>query len=131
VWEGGDVGVPCVGVVDVEAAGVNFVHPEPAIQIRQGRHARANPAWRECILACLLGTVVSVVDHNFVFVGVAEENIGDYVRGVAVDDLVEEVRGVGERVAAVPAGEDVAEDPDAFAGVFRGLEFGDQEGLHA
>jgi hypothetical protein len=38
------------------------------------------------------------VDHELILVRVAEENIGDYVWAVAVDDLVEEINWVGERV---------------------------------
>ena len=49
------------------------------------------------------------------------------MRREAVDDLVEEVGGVGERVGSVPAGQDVAEDPDAFVIFFGGLEFGGEE----
>jgi hypothetical protein len=60
-------------------------------------------------------------------VGVSEEDAGDDVGREAGDDLVEEVGGVGERVGAVPAGEDVAEDPDAFVGGFGGGEFGCEE----
>ena len=71
--------------------------------------------------------IVGVVDHLFVFVRVAEEDVGDDVRAVAFDDLVEEVGWVGEWVCAVPAAEDVAEEPDSFAGVLRCLEFGDEE----
>jgi hypothetical protein len=58
----------------------------------------------------------------------AEEDVRNHVRAVAVDDLVEEIDTVGERVGAVPAGEDVAEDPNALALVFGVLELGDQEG---
>lgn len=38
------------------------------------------------------------VDHKLVLVRVAEENISNNVRAVAVDDLVEEIDWVGERV---------------------------------
>jgi hypothetical protein len=69
--------------------------------------------------------VEGVVDHELVFMGVAEEDIGDDVRGIASDDLVKIVGGVRERVGAVPAREDVAEDPDALAIVFGFLEFAD------
>ena len=103
VGEGGDVRVPSVGVVDFEVAGVDFVHSEAAVEIRQGGYAGADPAGGEGIGARLLGAVVGVVDHDFVFVRVPEEDVGDYVWGVAVDDLVEEVGGVWEWVGAVPA----------------------------
>ena len=54
--------------------------------------------------------------------GVAEEDIGDDVRGIAGDDLIEVVCGVGERVRAIPAREDVAEDPNALDVVTVGLQ---------
>ena len=59
---------------------------------------------------------------------VPEKDVRDDVRSVAVDDLVEEVGGVLERVGAVPAGEDVGDEPDAFTGIFSFLELGDDEG---
>ena len=129
--EGGDVGVVGGGVVDVEVAGVDDVHAVAGVEVGERGDGRADPGGGEGRGRGLGGAVVGVVDHEFVFVRVAEEDVGDDVGRVAVDDLVEEVAGVGERVGAVPAGEDVAEDPDAFVGVFGGLEFRDQEGEHA
>lgn len=52
---------------------------------------------------------MGVVDHELVFVGVSKEDVRDDVGGVAVDDLVEQVRRVGEGVRPVPAAEDVAD----------------------
>jgi hypothetical protein len=69
--------------------------------------------------------IEGVVDHELVFMGVAEEDIGDDMRGIASDDLVEIVGGVREWVRAVPARENVAEDPDALAIVFGLLELVD------
>ena len=89
VREGRDVGIPGVGIVDLEGAGVNFVHSEAAVEVCQGRDAGADPAWGESVFAGALGSVVCVVDHDFVFVGVAKEDIGNYVGRVAVNDLVE------------------------------------------
>lgn len=73
------------------------------------------------------GGVVGVVEHDLIFVGVAKEDPGDDVGRESIDNLVEEVGGVGERVGTVPAGEDVGEDPDAFVGGFGGEEFFGQE----
>jgi hypothetical protein len=60
--------------------------------------------------------------------GMAEEDVGDDVRGIAGDDLIEVVCGVGDRIRAIPAREDVAEDPDALAFVFGILELADHPG---
>lgn len=59
---------------------------------------------------------------------VSEEEVRDNVGAIAVDDLVEEIGGIREGVGAVPAGENVAKDPDALAFIFGVLEFGDQKG---
>jgi hypothetical protein len=72
--------------------------------------------------------VEGVVDHELVFVGVAKEDIGDDVRGIASDDLVEIVGGVRDRVGAIPAREDVAKDPDALTIVFGVLKLADHPG---
>lgn len=69
--------------------------------------------------------VEGVVDHELVFVRVAKEDAGNDMRRVAGDNLVEVIAGVGKRVRAVPAGQDVAEDPHAFAFIFGILEFAD------
>ena len=125
--EGIDIRIPGIGVVDVEGGGVDFVEAEAAVEIGEGRDARADPARSQCVGGGLHGAVLGVVDHDFVFVGVAEEDAGDDVGGVAVDDLVEEVGRVRKRVGTVPAGEDVAEDPDTLFGIFGGLQLLDHE----
>lgn len=102
-----DVRVESVRIVDVEAASVDLVQPETGVEVRERRDTGAYPTGRERIRSRLSGTVVGVVDHELVFVCVAEEDVGDNVRAVALDDLVEEVGWVWERVAAVPAREDV------------------------
>ena len=72
--------------------------------------------------------VERVVDHELVFVRVAEEDVGDDVRRVARDDLVEVVGRVRDRVRPVPAREHVAEDPDALAFVFGVLQLANHPG---
>jgi len=82
-------------------------------------------------LTRLLGAVGSVVDHDLVFVSMAEENVRDHMGRVAVDDLIEEICGVRKRIGTIPAGKHVPDDPDTLAGVFGRLEFGDEKRLHA
>ena len=131
VGEGGDVGVEGVGVVDVEVASVDFVHPEAAVEVCQGRDAGAYPSWSESIFAGLLGTIICVVDHDFVFVRVAKEDISNHVWGVAVNDLIEQVRWVRERIRTIPACKDMTKNPDAFTSIFCSLQLRDQESLHS
>ena len=50
-----------------------------------------DPGGDERVRSGLRGAVLVVVDAHLVAVGVAEEDVGDHVRGVAVHDLVEEV----------------------------------------
>lgn len=113
---------------DIEGIRVDLVHAEAGVDVRERRDRGANPAGRESMGEVLDRAVEGVVDHELVFVGVAEEDIGDDMRGIAGDDLIEVVGGVGERVGAVPASEDVAEDPDALAFVFGLLELADHPG---
>ena len=102
-WEGVHVRVEGVGVVDVEGACVDLVEAEAAVEICQRGDAGADPPWCQCCVKGLDAAVVGVVDHLLVLVRVAEEDVGDDVRGVAVYDLVEEVCWVGEGVCPVPA----------------------------
>lgn len=55
--------------------------------------------------------------------GVAEEDISNHVWRVSVDNLVEEVCRIGDRVGAVPSTQDVTHDPDALTGILCFLEF--------
>jgi hypothetical protein len=41
--------------------------------------------------------------RDLVFVCVSKEDVGNDVRRVAVDDLVEQVCGVGQRIRAIPS----------------------------
>ena len=92
--EGRDVGVPGVGFVDFEGAGVDLVHAEAAVEVAEGGYGWADPAWGLGVRGGALCAVFGVVDHDFIFMGVAEEDAGDYMGGVAIHDLVEEVGGV-------------------------------------
>lgn len=114
-----------VRVVDVEVGRVDLVEAEGGVHVGQRGDAGADPGGCEGGGGVDGGCVVCVEEGEVVFVGVAEEDAGDDVRRVAVDDLVEEVAWVGEGVGAVPAAGDVADDPDAFARVFGFLEFAD------
>lgn len=107
---------------------IDLVHTEPGVDVRERRDRGTNPAGREGMGGVSDRAVEGVVDHELVFVGVAEEYVGDDVRGIASNNLVEIVGGVGDRVRAVPAREDVAEDPDALAFVFGVLELADHPG---
>jgi hypothetical protein len=113
---------------DIEGIRVDLVHAEAGVDVGERRDRGANPAGHEGMSGVLDRAIEGIVDHELVFVSVAEEDIGDDVRGVTGDDLVEVVGGVGERVGAIPAREDVAEDPDALAFVFGLLEFADHPG---
>jgi hypothetical protein len=62
---------------------------------------------------------------------VAEEDIGNDMWGVALDDLVQHIRAVGHGVGPVPAAENVAHDPDALAGILGFLELLDEKAEHA
>ena len=113
---------------NIEGIRVDLVHAEAGVDIRERRDRGANPAGHEGMGRVLDRAVEGVVDHELVFVSVAEEDVGDDVRGIAGDDLIEVVGGIGEGVGAVPAREDVAEDPDALAFVFGLLELADHPG---
>ena len=126
-----DVGIPSVGLVNLERASVYFIHPEAAVEVGEGRDAGTNPAEGLGIGGGSSGAVVCIVDHHFVFVGVAEKDIGNDVWGVAVDNLIEEVSWIVQRVRAIPAGQHVPDDPDSLLRVFGSLKFLNQEVEHA
>ena len=77
--EGVDVGVEGVGVRDVEGVGVDFVHAEAGVKVRERGDGGADPAGGERVGRVLDGAVEGVIDHELVFVGVAEEYVGDDV----------------------------------------------------
>lgn len=60
-WEGGDVAVEGVGVVDAEVAGVDFVHPVAGVEVCEGCDGGADPADGEGVFAGLDGAVIGVL----------------------------------------------------------------------
>ena len=89
--EGIDIGVVRVCIIDVEIAGVDQIHPIPRVQIGQRSDARANPASGKSMSSILDCTVVGIIYHEFIFVSVAEENVGNHMWRVPVNDLIEEI----------------------------------------
>ena len=130
IRKAGDVGVPSVSVVDVEGAGIDLVHAEAAVQVRERCYAGADPAGCQGVGGGDVAGGVGVVDHELVLVRVAEEDVGDHVRRVSIDDLIEQIRRVWEWVGSVPACKDVANDPNSLACILGSLQFLDQERLH-
>ena len=96
--EGRDIGIPGVGFVDFEGVGVDFVHAEAAVQVRERCHGGADPAYGLGVGGYALRAVLGVIDHDLVFVGVTEEDVGNHVGGITIYDLVEEVSGVVQGV---------------------------------
>ena len=72
--EGIDVCVPGIGVVDVEGSGVDFVEAEAAVEVCERRDARADPTGCQRVCGGLHSAILGVINHDFVFVGVAEED---------------------------------------------------------
>lgn len=89
--KGTDVGVVRVGVVDGKVSRVDFVRAVSAVQVGQRGDAGPDPADVQGVCGVLDSSVVGVVDHELVFMGVAEKNTRNHMRREAVDDLVEEV----------------------------------------
>ena len=77
-------------------------------------------------MGCILhGAVLRIVDHNLVLVGMTKEDTCNNVRRVSINDLVEQIRRIGEGVASVPTRQYVAKDPGTFAVVLRRLKLVD------
>ena len=93
--EAGDVAKVCVGIVNVELTSVYFVEPVAAVKVGVRRDAGPDPVSGQRCIGALNSPVVCEVDHNLVFVGVAKENVRDDVGRVPINDLVEEIRGIG------------------------------------
>lgn len=60
--------------------------------------------------------------------GVAEENTGDGGRGEAAHDRIKQRRGIGERIATVIAGQDMADDPGSLTRLFASRELVGEKG---
>lgn len=86
-----DIGIVCVRIIDVEITGVHHVHTIPGIQIGQRSDTGANPACGKRMRSILNSTVVSIVYHELIFMSVAEENVGNHMWGVTVDNLIKEI----------------------------------------
>ena len=52
----------------------------------------------------------------------SEEDVGNDVGGVAVNDLVEQIGGADQTIGAGPAADDVTDDPCSLASIFGSLE---------
>lgn len=121
------VGRAGVGIVNVEVTSVDLIKSPCRRVALKRRQAGGDPGRDEGVGGCLDGAVLVVVDGLLVSVGVAKEDVGDDVGGVAVDNLVEEVGVRGEDLAAGPSRGDVAEEPDTLGSVLGGLELVDEE----
>ena len=67
-----------------------------------------DPAECQGVLGRLDSAVVGVIDHNLVLMSMPKKDICDDVRRITVDDLIEQVGWIRERVRTVPASQDVA-----------------------
>lgn len=114
-------------MVDVETTRVHLIQAEARVQVRERSHRWADPSRGQRFGCGLDGTVVRIVDHDLIFVGVAKEHVRDDVGRIAVNDLVEEIGRVGQWIDSIPATEDMSQDPDPFASIFGRLELFDQE----
>ncbi len=72
-----DVGIPGVGFINFERASIDFVHAETAVEVGKGRDAGADPARGLSVGRSASGAVIGVIDHNLVFMGVTEEDVGN------------------------------------------------------
>lgn len=111
--------------VDVEIPCIHFVQSEAAVKICQRGYAGSNPASGQSIFGILNCAVVRVVYHELIFMRVAEEYVCNNMRGVAVYNLVEEIRGIRERVGTIPSRENMANKPNTLATVLCFLKLGD------
>ena len=122
-----NVRVPGVRVVNVGISDVDFVHAETGIEICERNYGWANPAWSLSGRGVLDRCVVCIVNHQLVFVGVSEEYVGYDVRRVAIHDLVKEIAWIIQGIGAIPAGQDMVDDPYAFTSIFSLLELLNKE----
>lgn len=130
-WEARDVAIKGICFINVEVASVDFVEAVTAVEVGQRGDARPDPAGGQSCVSALDGRIVGKVDHELIFVSMAKEYVGDDMGRVSIDDLVEEVRGVRQRVGSVPAAKNVADNPNTFSGVFGLLKLVDHEFEHA
>lgn len=86
-----DISIVGVGIVDGEIASVDFIHAVATVQVGERSDARSDPANAESVGGVLDGAVVGIVDHELIFVSVAEEDVCDHMGRVTVNDLVEQI----------------------------------------
>lgn len=89
--EGTDIGVVRVCVVNGEIARVHLVHAVARVEIGERSNTGSDPSNVQRMSSILGSTVVGIVDHKLIFVGVSEEDTGNNVGGVSIDDLIEEI----------------------------------------
>ena len=121
-WEFRYVGVEGVSIVDAEVASVDFVQAVSAIEIRKRRNARCDPSGVQHCGFADAGGIIGIVQEEEIFVGVAKEDIGDDMRRVSLNDLVEEISRIWNRVRSIPTAEHVADDPNSLAAIFSSLK---------
>lgn len=89
VGERVDVGIEGKSVVDIEGTRVDFIHAKATVQVGKWSDAGANPARNLGMGSVLDSRVIGVIDHHLILVGMAVEDIGYYMWGISVHDLVE------------------------------------------
>ena len=116
-----------MGVVDAEVTSVDLVVAVTRVEVGEGCDRRADPAYIDGVANVTGCAVLGVVDHELIFVRMAKEDSCNYVGGVAVDDLVEEISRIRKRIRSVPSCQNMAQYPDTLALRFRVLELRSEE----
>lgn len=91
--KGTDIGIEGMSLVYIEVTSINFIHAIARIEICQWCDARTDPTNSLCVGSVEGSTVVGIVDHKLIFVGMAKEYSSNNVRGISIDDLVEKICG--------------------------------------
>lgn len=125
-----NIRVPGVRFIDIEGSSIDLVHAETAVQIGKRRNTWSNPANVECVRRGYVTSVIGIVYHELVLMSMAEEDVGDDVWRIAINDLIEQICGVWQTVGAIPSSQYVTDDPDSFTCIFCSLQFFDYKGLH-
>ena len=89
--ESAHVGVVCECIVDGKVTRVNFVHAVAGVEVRERGYTWSNPSNVEAVSGILSRPIVAIVDHELVFMRMAEEDAGYNVRRESVDNLVKEI----------------------------------------
>lgn len=89
------VGVVRVRVVYTEVAGIDFIDTVARVEIGQRSYAWTDPTHVLSMGGVASGAIIRIVDHELVFMCVAEEDTSNNMRGVPANDLVKQIcRGV-------------------------------------